>query len=213
MARCLSGIDTHALSVPAFESALEVLAANRVEVLIARDGEYTPTPAISHAILVYNRGRKTGLADGIVVTPSHNPPDSGGFKYNPPNGGPAETDVTGWIEAKANALLEAGLKDVRRISFDQARRAATTREHDFLNAYVGDLGNVIDLDAISGAGVRMGVDPLGGAGVHYWARIAERYKLDLTVISERLTRPSRFMTLDWDGRIRMDPSSEYAMQR
>ena len=189
------------------------LAANRVEVLIARDGEYTPTPAISHAILVYNRGRKNGLADGIVLTPSHNPPDSGGFKYNPPNGGPAETDVTGWIEAKANALLESGLKDVRRISFDQARRATTTREHDFLNTYVADLGNVIDLDAISGARVRIGVDPLGGAGVHYWARIAERYKLDLTVINERVDSTFAFMSLDWDGRIRMDPSSEYAMQR
>ena len=207
------GIDTHALSVPAFESALEVLAANRVEVLIARDGEYTPTPAISHAILVYNRGRKTGLADGIVLTPSHNPPDSGGFKYNPPNGGPAETDVTGWIEAKANALLESGLRDVRRISFDQARRATTTREHDFLNTYVGDLGNVIDLDAIRDSGIRIGVDPLGGAGVHYWARIAEHYKLNLTVVSDEVDSTFGFMSLDWDGRIRMDPSSAYAMQR
>ena len=207
------GIDTHALSVPAFESALEVLAANRVEVLIARDGEYTPTPAISHAILVYNRGRTTGLADGIVVTPSHNPPDSGGFKYNPPNGGPADTEITDWIEAKANALLEARLKGVRRISFDQARRSDTTREHDFLNAYVADLGNVIDFDAISRAGVRIGVDPLGGAGVHYWARIAERYKLDLTVVRGEVDSTFAFMSLDWDGRIRMDPSSEYAMQR
>ena len=207
------GIDTHALSVPAFESALEVLAANDVEVMIARDGEYTPTPAISHAILVYNRGRKTGLADGIVVTPSHNPPDSGGFKYNPPNGGPADTEVTDWIEAKANALLESGLQGVRRISFDQARRSDTTREYDFLSAYVADLGNVIDLDAISNAGVRIGVDPLGGAGVQYWARIAERYKLDLTVINEDVDSTFAFMSLDWDGRIRMDPSSEYAMQR
>ncbi|MEO8187367.1 MAG: phosphoglucomutase (alpha-D-glucose-1,6-bisphosphate-dependent), partial [Burkholderiaceae bacterium] len=207
------GIDTHALSVPAFESALEVLAANCVEVLIARDGEYTPTPAISHAILVYNRGRTTRLADGIVVTPSHNPPDSGGFKYNPPDGGPADTEATDWIEAKANALLEARLKGVRRISFDQARRSDTTREHDFLNAYVADLCNVIDLDAISSARVRIGVDPLGGAGVHYWARIAERYKLDLTVISGEVDSTFAFMSLDWDGRIRMDPSSEYAMQR
>ena len=207
------GIDTHALSVPAFESALEVLAANRVEVLIARDGEYTPTPAISHAILVYNRGRKTGLADGIVLTPSHNPPDSGGYKYNPPNGGPAETDVTGWIEAKANALLESGLQDVRRISFDQARRAITTREHDFLNTYVSDLGNVIDLDAIRDSGIRIGVDPLGGAGVHYWARIAEQYKLNLTIVSDEVDSTFGFMSLDWDGRIRMDPSSAYAMQR
>ena len=164
------GIDTHALSVPAFESALEVLAANGVETMISKGGEFTPTPAVSHAILVYNRGRKTGLADGIVVTPSHNPPDNGGFKYNPPNGGPADTDVTGWIEAEANALLEGGLKDVRRMPFDRARRAATTREHDFLSAYVDDLGNVIDFDAIRGAGIRMGVDPLGGAGVHYWAQ-------------------------------------------
>ncbi len=207
------GIDTHALSVPAFESTLEVLAANRVEVLIARDGEYTPTPAISHAILVYNRGRKTGLADGIVLTPSHNPPDSGGFKYNPPNGGPAETDVTGWIEAKANALLESGLRDVRRIPFDQARRATTTREHDFLNTYVSDLGNVIDLDAIRDSGIRIGVDPLGGAGVHYWARIAEHYKLNLTIVSDEVDSTFGFMSLDWDGRIRMDPSSAYAMQR
>ena len=170
------GIDTHALSVPAFESALEVLAANGVETLIAKGGEFTPTPAVSHAILVYNRGRETGLADGVVVTPSHNPPDNGGFKYNPSNGGPADTDVTGWIEAKANAMLECGLKEVRRIPFDRARRAATTREHDFLNTYVDDLGSVIDLDAIRASGVRMGVDPMGGAGVHYWARIAEVYK-------------------------------------
>jgi phosphoglucomutase len=207
------GIDTHALSMPAFESALEVLAANGVETLIAKGGEYTPTPAVSHAILGYNRGRETRLADGIVVTPSHNPPDNGGFKYNPSNGGPADTDATGWIEAKANALLEGALKDVRRIAVDRARRAATTREHDFLSAYVGDLGNVIDLDVIRGAGIRMGVDPLGGAGVHYWARIAERYKLDLTVVSEEVDPTFRFMTLDWDGRIRMDPSSPYAMRR
>jgi phosphoglucomutase len=207
------GIDTHALSVPAFESALEVLAANGVETLIAKGGEYTPTPAVSHAILVYNRGRETGLADGIVVTPSHNPPDNGGFKYNPPNGGPADTDATAWIEAKANALLEGSLKDVKRISFDLARRAGTTREHDFMTAYVGDLGSVIDVDVIRGSGIRIGVDPLGGAGVHYWARIAERYKLDLTVVSEEVDPTFAFMTLDWDGRIRMDPSSAYAMRR
>ncbi|MGQ0593457.1 MAG: phosphoglucomutase (alpha-D-glucose-1,6-bisphosphate-dependent) [Gammaproteobacteria bacterium] len=207
------GIDTHALSVPAFQSALEVLAANGVETLIAPRGEYTPTPAISHAILVCNRGRKTGLADGIVVSPSHNPPDNGGFKYNPPNGGPADTGVTGWIEARANALLEAGLKDVRRTPFERARRADTTREHDFLDAYVADLGSVLDLDAIRNAGIRMGVDPLGGAGVHYWARIAERYRLDLAVVSEQVDPTFRFMTLDWDGRIRMDPSSAWAMQR
>ena len=207
------GIDTHALSAPAFESALEVLAANGVEVLIAQGGEYTPTPAISHAILVYNRGRTTGLADGIVVTPSHNPPEDGGFKYNPPHGGPAEAAVTDWIEARANALLESGLKDLRRIPFADARRADTTREHDFLSAYVADLGNVIDLDAIRSAGVRIGADPLGGAGVHYWARIAEHYRINLTVVSEEVDPTFAFMSLDWDGRIRMDPSSAYAMQR
>jgi phosphoglucomutase len=207
------GIDTHALSLPAFKSALEVLAANGVETWIAADGEYTPTPAVSHAILVYNRGRETGLADGIVVTPSHNPPDNGGFKYNPSNGGPADTDATGWIEAKANALLEGSLKEVRRVSFDRARQAATTREHDFMSAYVGDLGGVIDFDVIRGSGLHIGVDPLGGAGVHYWARIAERYKLDLTVVNEAIDPTFRFMSLDWDGRIRMDPSSPYAMRR
>src|SRR6266508_880613 len=209
----LLGRDTHALSEPAMVSALEVLAANGVSVLIdSRDG-YTPTPALSHAILSHNRSRSSGLADGIVVTPSHNPPDDGGFKYNPPNGGPADTDATGWIQARANALLEGGLKDVRRISFDRARCAATTREHDFLSAYVDDLGSVIDLDAISDSGIRMGVDPMGGAGVHYWGRIAERYKLDLTVVSDEVDPTFGFMTLDWDGRIRMDPSSAYAMQR
>ncbi len=207
------GIDTHALSVPAFESALEVLAANGVEVRIARGGEYTPTPAISHAILVYNRGRSSGLADGIVITPSHNPPEDGGFKYNPPSGGPADTDVTGWIEARANALLEGNLKGVRRIQFDQARRAETTREHDFLSAYVADLENVIDFDVIRGADIRIGVDPLGGAGVHYWARIAECCQLNLTVVSGEVDSTFGFMSLDWDGCIRMDPSSAYAMQR
>ena len=207
------GIDTHALSVPAFETALEVLAANHVDVLIAQDGEYTPTPAVSHAILVYNRGRTTGLADGIVVTPSHNPPDSGGFKYNPPNGGPAETDVTDWIEAKANALLESSLRDVRRVPFVAARRADSTRAHDFLSAYVADLANVIDFAAIRDAGIRIGADPLGGAGVHYWARIAERYRIDLNVVSDEVDPTFGFMSLDWDGRIRMDPSSASAMQR
>ncbi|HWZ69855.1 MAG TPA: phosphoglucomutase (alpha-D-glucose-1,6-bisphosphate-dependent) [Casimicrobiaceae bacterium] len=207
------GIDTHALSVPAFESALEVLAANGVETLISKGGEYTPTPAVSHAILVYNRGREKGLADGIVVTPSHNPPDNGGFKYNPSNGGPADTDATGWIEATANALLESSLKEVKRVSFDRARCAPSTREHDFLNAYIADLDSVIDFDVIRGSGIRMGVDPMGGAGVHYWARIAEHYKLDLTVVSEVVDPTFGFMTLDWDGRIRMDPSSPYAMRR
>ena len=207
------GIDTHALSVPAFQSALEVLAANRVDVMIAPDGEFTPTPAVSYAILAYNRRRTHGLADGIVVTPSHNPPDNGGFKYNPPNGGPAPAGVTDPIEATANALLEGALRDVRRLPFEQACRAATTHAHDFLTPYVNDLGGVVDLEAVRGSGIRMGVDPLGGAGVHYWPRIAERYGLDLCVVSEEVDPTFRFMTLDWDGRIRMDPSSPYAMQR
>ncbi|MEO7735548.1 MAG: phosphoglucomutase (alpha-D-glucose-1,6-bisphosphate-dependent) [Kofleriaceae bacterium] len=207
------GIDTHALSVPAFETALAVLAANDVDVRISQGGEYTPTPAVSHAILVYNRGRTTGLADGIVVTPSHNPPEDGGFKYNPSNGGPADTTVTGWIEASANALLEGKVAAVRRMPFDQALRASTTREHDYLSNYVADLGNVIDFDVIRGSGIRLGVDPLGGAGVHYWARIAEVHRLDLTVVSDVVDKTFAFMTLDWDGRIRMDPSSAYAMRR
>jgi len=207
------GIDTHALSQPAFESALEVLAANGVATMIAKGGEYTPTPAISHAILTYNRGRTTGLADGIVVTPSHNPPDGGGFKYNPPNGGPADTDVTGWIQKRANALIEAGLKGVHRVPFAQALRASTTHEHDFVRAYVGDLAQVIDFDAIRGSGVHLGVDPLGGSGVHYWAPIAERYGIDLTVVSDEVDHTFRFMSVDWDGKIRMDPSSSHAMQR
>jgi phosphoglucomutase len=205
------GFDTHALSAPAFASALEVLAANGVEVLTAADDEYTPTPAVSHAILTYNRGRTAGLADGIVITPSHNPPDSGGFKYNPPDGGPADTEVTGWVESQANGLLEAGLKGLVRTDFAKARRAA--HAYDYLGTYVAELGNVIDLDVIRGAGVRMGVDPLGGAGVHYWARIAEDYKLDLRVVNDAVDPTFRFMTLDWDGKIRMDPSSPYAMQR
>ena len=207
------GFDTHALSRPAFESALEVLAANGVEVRISKSGEYTPTPAISQAILVYNRGRENGLADGIVITPSHNPPEDGGFKYNPPNGGPADTGVTRWIEKQANALLSDGLAAVKRVPFQQARRAGTTAEYDFLQTYVADLANVIDFDAIRASGIRMGVDPLGGAGVHYWARIAEHYRIDLAVVSEQVDPTFSFMTLDWDGRIRMDPSSSYAMQR
>jgi phosphoglucomutase len=207
------GFDTHALSRPAFESALEVLAANGVDVMISKGGEYTPTPAISQAILVHNRGRKEALADGIVITPSHNPPEDGGFKYNPPNGGPAETGITGWIEKQANALLADGLKSVKRVPFQQAQHADTTAEYDFLQTYVADLGNVIDFDAIRASGVRMGVDPLGGAGVHYWARIADRYRIDLAVVSEQVDPRFSFMTLDWDGRIRMDPSSSYAMKR
>ena len=207
------GIDTHALSKPACDSALEVLAANGVEARIARGGEYTPTPAISHAIIVHNRGRTSGLADGIVITPSHNPPGDGGFKYNGSNGGPADTAITSWIQDRANALLEGGLKEVGRVSPQQALGAATTREHDCLDAYVADLGDVLDFDLIRASGIRMGVDPLGGAGVHYWARIAERYRIDLDVVSEQVDPTFAFMTLDWDGRIRMDPSSPFAMQR
>jgi phosphoglucomutase len=207
------GIDTHALSVPASASALEVLAANGVEARIAEKDDYTPTPVISHAILSYNRGRKKGLADGIVVTPSHNPPHDGGFKYNPPNGGPADTGVTGWIEAKANALLENHLDGVKRVSFDKARRAPTTSQYDYITPYVADLGNVIEMDAIRDSKLRLGVDPLGGAGVHYWGRIGERYGLNLTVVNEDVDPTFRFMSVDWDGQIRMDPSSSYAMQR
>ena len=207
------GIDTHALSQPACASALEVLAANGVEVMLATDDEYTPTPAISHAILRYNRGRSSGLADGIVVTPSHNPPDNGGFKYNPPHGGPADKDITDGIGVAANGFLERSLAGVKRIPHARALRATTTHRHDFLEAYVADLGSVVDLDAIRDAGVRMGVDPLGGAGVHYWARIAERHRLDLTVVSDTVDPTFRFMSVDWDGKIRMDPSSPYAMRR
>jgi phosphoglucomutase len=207
------GMDTHALSVPAHASALEVLAANGVEVMIAEADEYTPTPAISHAILTYNRGRTTGLADGIVITPSHNPPHDGGFKYNPPNGGPAEFAVTGWIEAKANEFLETGLRGLNRVPFEKALRASTTHRHNYLATYIQDLGNVIDMDAIRGAKISLGVDPLGGAGVHYWGPIAERYGLNLTVVNEAVDPTFRFMTVDWDGQIRMDPSSPYAMQQ
>lgn len=207
------GIDTHALSAPAAASALEVLAANGVDVMLATGDEYTPTPALSHAILGYNRGRTSGLADGIVVTPSHNPPRDGGFKYNPPNGGPAGQDITGPVQEAANRYIEKGLEGVRRMPHAQALQAATTHRHDFLAGYVGDLGNVIDMDLIREAGVRMGVDPLGGAGVHYWGAIAERYRIDLSVVSEAVDPRFGFMTLDWDGQIRMDPSSTYAMQR
>ncbi len=207
------GIDTHALSNPALQSALEVLAANGVETMISAHDEFVPTPAISHAILGYNRGRDSGLADGIVVTPSHNPPDNGGFKYNPPNGGPADTDVTDWIQKRANELLESKLDGVKRMPYALARAAATTHEHDYLDAYVSDLANVIDFDVIRSAGIRMGVDPLGGAGVHYWAPIAQRYRIDMTVVSDVVDPQFAFMTLDWDGKIRMDPSSSYAMQR
>ena len=207
------GMDTHALSVPALASALEVLAANGVEVMLAEGDEYTPTPAISLAILTYNRGRKTGLADGIVITPSHNPPHDGGFKYNPPNGGPAEGSITGWIEAKANEFLESKLEGVKRILHEKALHASTTHRYDFLNTYIGDLVNVIDMEVIRAARISVGVDPLGGAGVHYWGPIAGHHKLDLTVVNKAVDPTFRFMTVDWDGQIRMDPSSPYAMQR
>ncbi len=206
------GIDTHALSLPACASALEVLAANGVQVMLAEDGEFTPTPAISHAILQHNRSGATAQADGIVVTPSHNPPRDGGFKYNPPHGGPAGTEVTQAIQAAANAYLEEHLAGVRRMAHAQALRAATTHRHDYLRSYVDDLGAVIDMETIRNSGVRMGVDPLGGAGVHYWGAIAERWKLNLTVLSDKVDPTFAFMPLDWDGQIRMDPSSRYAMQ-
>jgi phosphoglucomutase len=206
------GIDTHALSRPAQASAMEVLAANQVEVMLAEKDEFTPTPAVSHAILTYNRGRTSGLADGIVVTPSHNPPDSGGFKYNPAHGGPAAGEVTSWIEAKANEFLVAQLEGVQRVSLQKALAAPTTHRHDYVTAYVADLKNIIDMDVLRTSGINFGVHPLGGAGVHYWGPIAEKYGLKLTVISDEVDYTFRFMTLDWDGKIRMDPSSKYAMQ-
>jgi phosphoglucomutase len=207
------GIDTHALSESAFASALEVLAANGVEVLIDSQDGYTPTPVISHAILQYNQGRTGGQADGIVITPSNNPPADGGFKYNPPHGGPADTHITHWIEAQANALLAENLKGVQRIPFERAYRASTTHRYDYMDAYIGDLVNVVDVDVLRSAHVKLGVDPLGGAGVHYWEIISDRYKLPLTVVNETVDPTFRFMTLDWDGQIRMDCSSPYAMQR
>jgi phosphoglucomutase len=207
------GIDTHALSESAFVSALEVLAANDVAVMIARGRDYTPTPVISHAILNYNKGKPAGLADGIVVTPSHNPPEDGGFKYNPPHGGPADSQTTAFIQARANEYLEHGLEGVRRVPFEKALRASNVREHDFITEYVGDLGGVIDLAAIRDSKIQLGVDPLGGAGINYWGPIRERYGLNLTVVNEAIDPTFRFMTLDWDGRIRMDPSSPYVMRR
>jgi phosphoglucomutase len=204
------GADTHALSAPAQDSALQVLAAHGVDTRRAAHGEFTPTPTISHAILTYNEGRESALADGIVVTPSHNPPDNGGFKYNPPNGGPADTEVTGWIQSRANALIEAGLREVRRTG---PGGSASVHEHDYVSAYVADLGHVVDFAAIRAAGVAIGIDPLGGAGVHYWGRIGERYGLNLTVVNETVDPQFAFMSVDWDGKIRMDPSSSYAMQR
>jgi phosphoglucomutase len=207
------GKDTHALSEPAFATALEVLGANAVEVMIDRDDGYTPTPAVSHAILVHNRGRTSGLADGIVITPSHNPPEDGGFKYNPPHGGPADTEVTRWIEDRANGLLSSGLKGVARIGYEQARRAATTHRHDYVGSYVGDLGSVLDMEVIRSGRLKIGVDPLGGAGVAYWRPIAERYGIEVDVVNDTVDPTFRFMPLDWDGKIRMDCSSPYAMAK
>jgi len=205
------GMDTHALSEPAFATALEVLAAAGVEVMIDQDLGYTPTPAISHAILTYNRGRSSGLADGIVITPSHNPPEDGGFKYNPPHGGPADTHVTSWIQNEANRLLAAGTRNIARMPFERALRASSTHRHDYVSAYVNDLGSVVDLDAVRDARIELAADPLGGAGVAYWGRIAERYGLNLTVLNDSVDPTFRFMTVDWDGKIRMDCSSRYAM--
>ncbi len=205
------GMDTHALSEPAFASALEVLAANGVEVMIDRGRGYTPTPVVSHAILNHNRGRKSGLADGIVITPSHNPPEDGGFKYNPPHGGPAEAHVTAWIEQKANELIAEQLRGVVRVPFARALKAPTTHRYDYIGSYVGDLGNVVDMETIRGAGLKIGVDPLGGAGVHYWGPVVERYGISVEVVNQAVDPTFRFMTLDWDGKIRMDCSSPYAM--
>jgi phosphoglucomutase len=205
------GIDTHALSEPAFASALEVLAANNVDVMLAEGTPYTPTPTVSHAILTYNRGKKTGLADGIVITPSHNPPDDGGFKYDPPHGGPADEKTTSWIESKANEFLRNALTGVNRMLFTKAQKASTTHKYDYLHTYVADLEKVIDFDVIRQAKISLGVDPLGGAGVDYWPLIAEKYGLNLTVVNKDVDPTFRFMTVDWDGKIRMDPSSPYAM--
>jgi phosphoglucomutase len=207
------GIDTHALAEPARASALEVFAANGVEVMVDEHDGYTPTPVISHAILSYNKGRQNGLADGVVITPSHNPPEDGGFKYNPPNGGPADTDITSAIERAANGFLEGGLAGIKRIPYDRARKSSGVHRHDYIGPYVADLGNVIDMDAIRSSGVRIGIDPLGGAGVHYWQPIIERYGLAATIVSDAVDPTFRFMTVDWDGKIRMDCSSPYAMAR
>ena len=205
------GMDTHALSEAAFATAVEVLAANGVETMIDEHGGYTPTPVISHAILTYNRGRQTGLADGIVISPSHNPPDEGGFKYNPANGGPADQDVTRWIEKAANDFLTAKLSGILRMPYERARHAACLHAHDYIAPYVADLGNIVDLEAVSAAGVRIGIDPLGGAAVQYWQPIIERYKIAATVVNEAVDPTFGFMTADWDGKIRMDCSSPYAM--
>ena len=205
------GMDSHALSAPAQNSALEVLAAHGLETFIAQNNGFTPTPVISHAILTYNKGRKDGLADGIVITPSHNPPEDGGFKYNPPNGGPADTNITGWVQNRANELLKAKLSGVRRMSYEQALGAATTHQYDFIRPYVNDLGNVIDMEAIAASGLKLGADPLGGASIAYWEPIAETYKLNLTLVDKTVDPTFRFMPVDHDGKIRMDCSSPYAM--
>jgi len=207
------GIDTHALAEPALVSALEVFAANGVEVMIDADGGYTPTPVISHAILTTNKGRTSGLADGVVVTPSHNPPEDGGFKYNPPNGGPADTEITSVIERAANEYLQDGLKGVRRIPYERALKAACVHRYDYIGPYVADLANVVDMDAIRDAGVKIAIDPLGGAAVRYWQPIIERYRIDATILNDAVDPTFRFMTVDWDGKIRMDCSSPYAMAR
>lgn len=207
------GMDTHGLSEPAFASALEVLAANGVETMIDAHDGYTPTPVISHAILCYNRGRKTGLADGIVISPSHNPPDEGGFKYNPANGGPADVDITGFIEKAANQFLAQKLTGVVRIPYGRARKSASIKPYDYISPYVEDLANIVDMEAIRSAGIRIGIDPLGGAAVRYWQPIIERYKLSATVVNDAVDPTFRFMTLDWDGKIRMDCSSGYAMTK
>lgn len=207
------GIDTHALSIPAMASALEVLSANGVQVMLAENDEYTPTPVISHAILSYNKGRKSHLADGIVITPSHNPPNEGGFKYNPSNGGPAEPIITNWIEGRANDYIRKGMLGVERLSFEKALRASTTSRYNYLDTYVKDLVNVLDMKIIRETQINIAVDPLGGAGVHYWKRIADYYGLNLTIISDIIDPTFSFMTVDWDGKIRMDPSSPYAMKR
>jgi phosphoglucomutase len=205
------GIDTHALAEPALASAVEVFAANGVEIMIDERGGYTPTPVISHAILTYNKGRTSGLADGVVITPSHNPPEDGGYKYNPPHGGPADTDVTGIVEKNANRYLEAGLKGVARTAYDRARKAPSTHLHDYITPYVADLGNTVDLALVKSAGVRIGIDPLGGAAVHFWQPIIERYGINASVVNDAVDPTFRFMTADWDGKIRMDCSSPYAM--
>jgi phosphoglucomutase len=205
------GKDTHALSEPAFATSIEVFAANGVDIMIDHNDGYTPTPVISHAILTYNRGRTSGLTDGVVITPSHNPPEDGGIKYNPPSGGPADTQITKWIEDRANAFLAANLQGVKRLPIEQARRASTTHRHDYIGAYVSDLTNVVDMDAIKSAKLKLGIDPLGGSGVAYWQPIVERYGLNLEIVNPAVDPTFRFMPLDWDGKIRMDCSSPYAM--